>query len=439
LPTFTAEAVQALNGPSWLAGRRQEAWAAFDARALPSEKEEVWRYSPIEELNLEAFGPVAAPASLGALGDAFVSALQEDLGPTSAVIVVHNGHPMRPSWSELPAGATVTTASELGDSSVLGSVLEGGDALVRLNDAFLADAVVVDVAPRTVVEKPIVIVHWSDQSGSAGLGPASFPRTVVRLGAGAQAGVVEVVAGDPLAPPSLVLPVTEVDVEDGAVLSYVSLQILGDRAWHIARLAGRVGRDAGLRAFGLGLGGAYDRARTDVRVTGQGGSSELRSVYLGAGSQVHDIRTQQDHAAPRTTSDLLCKGAVAGSSRSVYSGLIRVRHGAVRSDAMQTNHNLVLDPRAHADSVPNLDIEENDVRCSHASTVGPVDEEQLYYLESRGVPPERAERLIVMGFYEDIITRSPLPTTIARLRTEVAVRLAATLGITAAPPVGAHG
>ena len=133
----------------------------------------------------------------------------------------------------------------------------------------------------------------------------------------------------------------------------------------------------------------------------------MLSAYLGDGTQVHDVRTLQDHAAPRTTSDLLCQGAVAGRSRSVYSGLIRVRRGAVRSDARQTNHNLVLDEGAHADSVPNLDILENDVRCSHASTVGPVDEDQRYYIESRGVAPEVAEGLIVLGFFDAIVDRGP--------------------------------
>ena len=122
-----------------------------------------------------------------------------------------------------------------------------------------------------------------------------------------------------------------------------------------------------------------------------------------------DFRTLQDHRAPRTSSDLLFMGAVADTSHSVYSGLIRVRRGAVKSDAMQTNHNLVLDEGAHADSVPNLDIEENDVKCSHGSTVGPVDEDQRYYLESRGIEPERAEQLIVAGFFDSIADQIPLP------------------------------
>jgi Fe-S cluster assembly protein SufD len=188
-----------------------------------------------------------------------------------------------------------------------------------------------------------------------------------------------------------------------------------------------VGADARLRTFSVGLGAHYDRLRTDATVTGPGGRSEIRSAYLGTGSQVHDIRNLSDHDAPRTTSDLLCKGAVADRARSVFTGLIRIRHGAVRSEAMQTNHNLVLDEAAHADSVPNLDIAENDVRCSHASTIGPVDEDQRYYLESRGVPPAQAERLIVQGFFDDVVDRAPVAEAVDRLRREVGTRLAAAL------------
>ena len=184
------------------------------------------------------------------------------------------------------------------------------------------------------------------------------------------------------------VPVTELAAADGASLSYVSLQILGGEAWSIARLAGRGTADSSLRTFTVGLGASYDRVRADVSVEGKDARSEILSAYLGDGTQVHDIRTLQDHVAPRTTSELLCQGAVAGTSRSVYSGLIRVHRGAVRSDARQTNHNLVLDQGAHADSVPNLDILENDVRCSHASTVGPVDEDQRYYMSRAASRPK---------------------------------------------------
>jgi Fe-S cluster assembly protein SufD len=323
---------------------------------------------------------------------------------------------------------------------LFGAVLDGGDALVRLNDAFHPDAVVVDVPAGVRVDAPLVIVHFCDgETPPEGPRPAVFPRTVVRLGEGASASVVEVVAGAPGGGSALVVPVTELSVGDNARLAYVSLQVLGAGAWHLGRQAARAGRDASLAMFNVGLGAAYDRCRTDGALVGSGGSSQLRSAYFGSGEQVHDVRTLQDHAAPRTTSDLLCRGAVAGASRSVYSGLIRVRRGAVRTEAMQTNNNLVLDERAHADSVPNLDIEENDVRCSHASTVGPVDEDQRYYLESRGVPPERAEQLIVLGFFDDIVTRSPVPEVVGRLRREVGLRLTDALGIGLRGPGGDDG
>ncbi len=405
---------------------------------MPSEKEEVWRYTPIDELRLDDYAP-SDGESLGTLGSAFLDGVVADLPQRVALVTVVDGRPVAVERPELPESVRVGGLDVLGDEEdVVGRVLRGGDALVRLSDAFHPDVVVVDVPQRVVLDAPIVVVHWcSTADGRAqgtedGVFPASFPRTVVRVGAGSSAEVVEVVAGAPHAGApgaarGLVVPVTELSVGDGAQLSYAALQVLGQGVWHIARLAAVAGRDATLRTFTVGLGGSYDRSRTDALADGPGSTTELRSAYLGTGSQVHDVRTLQDHAAPHTTSDLLCKGAVAGTSRSVYSGLIRVRRGAVRTNAFQTNHNLVLGEGAHADSVPNLDIEENDVRCSHASTVGPVDEDQRYYLESRGIPPARAEQLIVLGFFDDIVLRSPVPSLAPRLRREVGLRLADTL------------
>ncbi len=427
LLTFTADEVAGLTGPDWLRRRRSDAYDALTSMPLPRESEEVWRYSPIDSLDLDAYRPLTGDVPAG---DGPAAAVELSTLPRrSGLAVVRNGRPLSVDRGGLPASVLFGDAAEGTEGrELLGSVLQGGDAMVRLNDAFHPGAIVIDVPAGVVVADPIVIAHWCDGTAAASGATATFPRTVVRLGAGAQASVVEVVAGAAEGTRSLVVPVSELAVGDAANLVYVSMQVLGTGAWHLARVAGTVGRDASLRAFTLGLGGAYDRIRADVEITGQGGSSELKSVYLGTGEQIHDLRTMQDHAAPRTTSDLLSKGAVAGTSRSIYTGLIRVRRGAVKTNAMQNNQNLVLDESAHADSVPNLDIEENDVRCSHASTVGPVDEDQRYYLESRGVPPERAERLIVLGFFDDIVDRSPEPTAIEALRRQVGSRLAGAVG-----------
>jgi Fe-S cluster assembly protein SufD len=348
-----------------------------------------------------------------------LGSLSSALGTTAGSVLVESGRPVSVSGSSgfaVGRAADVATAPEM-----LGAVQHDGDALVRLNDAFLPDAVFVDVPEGIAVEAPLLVVHWLE-------GSAAFPRTVVRAGKGASVSVIEVFAGAGGSERSLVVPVTELSADDEASVSYVSLQVLGASAWSIARLAARGGSDSSLRTFTVGLGSAYGRVRADVSVDGKEARSEILSAYLGDGTQVHDIRTLQDHAAPKTTSELLCQGAVAGRSRSVYSGLIRVHRGAVRSDARQTNHNLVLDEGAHADSVPNLDILENDVKCSHASTVGPIDEDQRYYIESRGVAPEVAEGLIVRGFFDAIIDRGPIPSVTPLLEREVHDRLDAALG-----------
>ncbi len=351
-----------------------------------------------------------------------IHSLVDSLGPRSGLVVTIDGVLATLATT---VGEDVVSLGRVTDhpegADLLGSVLVDPHDFPLLNDAFAIDPVVVDVHHGASPGDPVVIVHVvSGTSGSA-----VFPRTVVRVGAGAVAGVIEIVvdAGTGLvadghtdwAPvaespdESLVVPVTELQVEDGASLAYVSIQSLGVASWQLAHQVSTIGAHASLSSYAVALGGSYARLRTDSALVGDSGASSLRAAFIGRDDQMLDFRTLQDHRAPRTTSDLLFMGAVADTSHSVYSGLIRVRRGAVKSDAMQTNHNLVLDEGAHADSVPNLDIEENDVKCSHGSTVGPVDEDQRYYLESRGIEPERAEQLIVAGFFDSIAEQVPLP------------------------------
>ena len=429
LHTFSAEASAQLAGPGWLRERRASGYEAFASTPLPMESEEVWRYTPIDDLALDEFGPEAAggpdPERPDMAGEELLAAVTAALGSVAGSVLVREGRAgvFSVAPGSATAGLSFGRADDVPESRhLLGSVQSGGDALVRLNDAFAPDPVFVDVPAGVTVDGPVLIVHWCDP------GRAAFPRTSVRAGEGSKVAVVEVFAGAEGPDRSLVVPVTELSAAGDATLSYVSLQILGGAAWSIARLSARGASRSSLHTFTVSLGAAYDRVRTDVSVDGKNARSEILSTYLGSGTQVHDIRTLQDHAAPRTDSELLCQGAVAEHSRSVYSGLIRVHRGAVRSDARQTNHNLVLDEGAHADSVPNLDILENDVKCSHASTVGPVDEDQRYYIESRGVAPEVAEGLIVRGFFDAIIERGPIPEVTPLLEHEVHERLDAALG-----------
>jgi Fe-S cluster assembly protein SufD len=419
---FSAEESAALGGPPWLAERRREAFERLGSMSPPTDEPEVWRYSPITRLDLDAYRPVAGPAP-GAPLDAAL-ALADEFGPGPRAIV-HNGRIAVLERRGLPDAVSFGAASDLASAPAgLGEVVGLGDFFVTMNDSFGPDAVALEVPSGVTLDAPIVIVHWCDAATVDGPAPTALLRTLIRLGEDAEAEVVEVIAGPGGPGRALVVPVGEMVVGDRSRLSYVMVQDLGPDVWHLARLGATVGRDATLKSFTAGLGGDYDRCRVDAAAVGQGSSTELTSVYLGTGDQVHDVRTLQDHVAGRTTSDLLCKGAVAERSRSIYTGLIRVRNGAARSNAMQTNHNLVLDESAHADSVPNLDIEENDVRCSHASSVGPVSEDQRYYLESRGIAPDRAERLIVLGFFDDIVERAPVRSAVEPLRRRIGQRLA---------------
>jgi len=337
----------------------------------------------------------------------------------AGLVVTRDGFIVRVDLGEAARASGVLLGAASADSAaeeLLGSVTEefpdsGAEGFQALADAFFPDAVLVRLPGGLELAQPIFVIHLVGGEPDAGgdgarqRAKAVFPRTLVRLEENAEATVIELLVSEDDREPLLVLPTVELSAGEGARLSHDLVQHLGRNAWQIGRLAATAGRDSTLRSFQACLGGSYVRVQTDSVLTAQGGTAHLLAAYFADGDQMHDFRTLQEHAAPRTTSDLVFKGAVAGRARSVYNGLIRMRHGAKGANAFQTNRNLVLSDGAHADSVPNLDIQENDVRCSHASAVGPVDEEQRFYLESRGVPAGVAERLILLGFFSELLER----------------------------------
>jgi Fe-S cluster assembly protein SufD len=379
------------------AATRRQAWSVFEATGLPTTSDEVWRYAPLGDLNLENFevprGPKSTPDS------DFASKLSQRAG---LVIRVVDGFCV--DTGVVVEGVTVEI--DQSSESLAGETLlhrYEGDTFALLNAALAPGATVIRVAAGVNVSEPIVVLNES----TAG---ASFPRTQIVVGRGASVTVVEYFEGGSDA---LVVPVSEYRLDDNSSLQLITYQRLDSTAWHVARTTGFLSRDARLHQAVVGLGAHYDRSRNDAEMLGAGAANELRTTFLGSGHQVHDFRTRQYHVAPRTTSTLLSKGAVADYSRSVYTGLIEIEKGAKRTDARQTNHNLLLAPNAHADSVPNLDIRENDVMCAHASSVGPLDELQRWYLESRGVSREDAQRLLIQGFFYEML--SALPSELAEL------------------------
>jgi Fe-S cluster assembly protein SufD len=336
------------------------------------------------------------------------------------LVVVRNGRVVHHELDEALAGKGVVvcglaTCDEADVADVLGSCSQASpDAFTDLHDAFLAGGAFIKVPAGVVVDKPIIVLHWSE-----GEGLATFPHTLVVADESSEITVVDRFGSPDVGSGHLVDAVVELLVGDNARLRYLSVQEHGPKTWQVALQRAHVGRDASLLSSAVGLGGDYARLRSESLLWGDNAESDLMAVYFGDHTQMLDFRTLQDHDAPNTRSDLLFKGAVEDQAHSVYSGLIRLRPDARKAVANQTNRNLVLTEGAGADSIPNLEIEANDVKCSHASAVGPIDEDQLYYLESRGVRPEDAERLIVLGFFDDVLERLPVPTLVRALRRTV--------------------
>jgi Fe-S cluster assembly protein SufD len=412
--TFTADGAAALGGPAWLQASRVAAYQRFAAAALPTEAEEIWRYSRIADLDLDNYR-MPTPAAGTPDVPVAVQPILDAIGGRSALIVT--GEAGTALIGPVVAGLTVALASADDEQTPPGEVSGEPDAFVTLNAAFVDRPLSLKVARGKVLADPIVVVHWLDADGAT-----LFPRTMVEVADGGEACVIEILASTDVA--ALMIPVTELDVAGGARLRHVAIQVLGPRVWHVGLQSSRVGRDADCLSHTVAFGGEYARVRTDSSLVGQGGTSHLRAVYFGEGNQMHDFATLQSHTGKHTTSNLLFKGAVANSSHSVYRGIIQVQKGASGTNAFQTNRNLVLDEGAHADSVPTLEIEENDVSCSHASAVGPIDEEQRFYLESRAVPPEVADRLIVFGFLDDALEPVPVPSLLPWLRETLAAKIA---------------
>jgi Fe-S cluster assembly protein SufD len=373
--------------------------------SLPTTEDEHWRYSRIAELELDRYAP--APTPEGGSVDV------PPLGPRSALAVIVDGRLVASDVDADLAAKGVTIEAGGDGAGIRGIRTDGVDSL---HDHLVAEVVTIVVPAGVTVPHPIVVIHTIEADGAA-----SAPHLVVRAGEDCDVTIYDHHASGDLA--SLVLPQAELDVGDAARVRYVNVQLHGNRVWQLARQSSRVGKDATFSTTMVALGGDYARLAVESVMAGRGSSGTMRALYFGEGAQMHDFRTLQDHVAPHTTSDLLFKGALEGHARAVYTGLIHIGKEASGVNAFQTNRNVKLSEHAWAESVPNLEIENNDVRCSHASAVGPVDEQQRFYLESRGIRPEVAEQMIVLGFLDEVLEKFPVPDAVPAIQHELVAKL----------------
>jgi len=377
---FDAAVFQALPpAPEHVQGVRKQAFEEFRSLPIPSQETEEWRYTDLTSFDLR-FEPTPPRHTLTTSNQQIA-----DLGVV---------------FCDLDRAAE--ERPELVEPNLHTLVPTGRTKFTALHGAFRSGGTFLYVPRGVRIELPLQTVTSLHDDGAA-----VFPHTLVIAEEGSDVTLI-----DRFTSPELERAfsdaIAEIHVGDGARVRYASIQEWGSGVTHLGIQRATVGRDAEFRSLAIGFGASLARAEAETVLAGQGGFSEMLGVFFADGSQHFDHRSVQDHAAPHCTSDLLYKGALRDASRAVYSGWVHVRPGAQKTDAMQTSRNIVLSEHAKADAIPNLEIEANDVRCGHAASVGPVEEETLFYLESRGIPRAEAERLIVTGFFQEVLDRVTL-------------------------------
>ncbi|MEA1902076.1 MAG: Fe-S cluster assembly protein SufD [Actinomycetota bacterium] len=393
MTAFDAENLALLKAdqPAWRASQMDSAFEVFQALDEPTGAEEDWRYvnydMPFSELS-----PVTQPGAR--LSD----------GPFLESVDDKAGHVLIVDGSVVDARAGNGFVTTIADSAErdFSVVPPDHNKLAAAHTAFANDSVFIDVAANEVMESPLVVEVQGVTQGTA-----SFPHIVVTVGQNAEARVL-VVYRSAEGAELLMVPEVALDVGDGGRLRFLSVQGLDHAASNVVHQRMTLGRDATGHLGEVGLGGNLGRLDLGVNLIGDGSSSKMVGLYFGEGSQTLDYRMLIKHIGRSTSSDVFLKGAVEDSAQSVFTGLLRIEKDAQKTSTFETNRNLVLSENAKAHSVPNLEILCDDVICGHGSSVGPLEEDYLYYLLSRGLSKERAERLLIRGFFQEVIDRLPI-------------------------------
>ena len=410
--------------PKWWLDRKREAWNRFSALPLPQRTDELWRFSSVQGIRLEQAHLSAVPGQALALRPAPL-----DFAQSASLTFANN--------RALPAGSL---PSDLREKGVIFCPLEealtqhadlfrqhfmaqpvnlGSEKFAALNAALTTSGAFLYVPRGVEIAPPFVAAHVA-----SGEGAAVFPHTIVVLEDNAKAILVEFFLSDDNG--NVGSPLAGDDRSQATVLQGGShfaagqndlfagpgsqLTYVGAQNWSRDTLAFQlnstvVQRDARVLSLNIHLGGRQSRHESHSRLQGSGAFSEMLALTVAQGAQEFDQRTLQSHQAPNTGSNLLYKNALLDQARTIFSGLIIVDPEAQKTDAYQSNRNLLLSDDAEANALPGLEIQANDVRCSHGATSGHVDDEQMFYLESRGIPPVVARELLVFGFFEEVLNK----------------------------------
>jgi Fe-S cluster assembly protein SufD len=410
--------------PDWFRDQQAAALADFEATPAPTRRDEPWRFANISALDLSAFLPASPVSSEGRLINASQGAKE-----FSAKLVFGNNALLHQDTDRLPAGVLLKPleAAAREDEALFRKyfmaqpVELGSHKYAALHKARLATGAFLYVPKNTEVTLPVEIFHWVE-----GENASIFPHTLIVCGENSKVTVIDRfrTADQKRA---FACGVNDLHLERGAQLTYVAVQEWAPEslAFHINSTI--VDRDASSTALNANFGGGFVRGESLSRMIGEGARSVMLSLNPMDGARQIDQRTLQDHAAPRATSDLLYLNSLDGTARTIFAGLIKVGEGAHKTDAYQKVRNLMLSDEAEANSMPGLEILADDVRCTHGATAGEISEDELFYLQARGISKNAGRRLIQNGFFQSLLERLESET----LRADLSALISEKLGVPA--------
>ena len=383
---------------------REQAFERFSAAGWPGARDEDWRHTNVASIVDLPFrpadgGPIAVPEDLGAIA--------RGIGEHPRLVFSDGRYVPSLSRPELAGGirfASLRDASAADPAAVadvLARRIAGESAFTLLNTAHLSDGAVIEVPDGVALREPLHLLFHATGNGAA---PAIFPRNVIRLGRNAGATVLIAWSGRGR---SLTSAVTQVALGENASLDLVKFQRQAGDAFHVSALDVEQDRSSRFVSHLFSMGGAVVRDEIHALLSGEGADCSLNGLFLTDGGQRADLRTVVDHAVPHGTSRQTYRGILDGRSRASFTGRVIVRAGAQKTDAMQSNRNLLLSREALVNSTPQLEIRANDVKCKHGSTTGQLDADALFYLRSRGLSAEASRSLLTYAFASDLVLRVP--------------------------------
>ena len=417
---YSEASVRALSAardePQWMLEQRLAAWHLFESMPWPRPDEEAWRRTRLTGFKLDHYRPFAQADSGSAVISPSVQNELDEMQSAGSIVFQDGDVAYRHNNVDLAGQGVIFTdlRRALHDHPELvrkhfmtEAVKAEHNKFTALHAALWDSGAFIYVPQNVKVELPLQVILHQSTSGVGG-----YHHTLLIAEQGAEVTVVDDLLGGV---DGLHSAVVELIVGDNSVVRYMNLQDFDHSTWNFLTGRAIMHRNADLRWIQVSWGSHVTKAFLDLDMQGQGGHGELLGIYFPTGSQHIDHQTLQIHRVPHCFSDLLFNGALKDKARSVYMGVIQVHKNAQKTDAYQRNGNLILDSTARADSIPGLEIEADDVRCTHAATAAQVEEEYVFYLMARGLTRPQAERMIVQGFFQAVLDRVPVESVVTKL------------------------